>query len=360
MKKMILASAILLLSTIRVDAQCALDLQTSDLRSGKRYEVSWARVPGATSYVLEESSATQPLTNRLEIPQDNATTRYRREFARRSTTDVVVTYRVTAVGVNFCSASKNVTYRTDTAFRKLMTRAVIPLVGSTPGAYGSLFKTSLVLRASDSTGQRGKLVFHPSGTPATVADPSIAYNLPNSNSVMAWDDVVAAFGATGLGSIDIVPDITAAYIRVPYADVRLFNVTAQGTFGTLEAQTQPYAFTDDNPDADPSLRVTVPATELRLNIGVRTFDDSQINVTVLRDKQKIVDRFWLVTGDLLQFTTANAFVGADLLPGDEIFVRVYGSGIPIYSLTDNRTNDPALFVPPAPIQLDLSRFEIID
>lgn len=361
MNRNILVALALTILGADAHAQCALDLRTTDLRAGRRYELSWARVPDATGYVIEETGAAAGTVNRFEVSQDQTAVRFRREFARQTTYDVPVSYRVTALGVAACTSVKSVIYKTDPAFRKAMVRAVIPLVGSAPGANGAQFKTALRLRSTDSTQKKGRLVFHPIGVPATGADPSIPYNLPGSDSVREWDDIVAAFGATGLGTIDIVPDaIDNVVTRVPIADVRLFNVTAQGTFGTLASQIQPFSFHEDNLEADAGLTVTVPGPELRLNMGVRTFLDSDVDIVVSRNGQEIVDRTIAMVGDLLQFTTAAAFTGVDLQPGDQITLRVRGAGVPLYSLTDNRTNDPALFVPPALIEYSVDKYQLID
>ncbi len=362
MKRAIFTALALTILVGEAHAQCALDLKTTDLRGGKQYEVSWARVPDATGYVLEESAIAPGFVNRFEFSQNQTVSRFKRQFERQTTYDVVVTYRVTALGMAACSGTTSVVFKTDSGFRKAMTRSVIPLVGSAPGANGALFKTSLRLRANASGGQKGKIVFHPVGVPATANDPSIPFNLPTAESKIEWDDIVVAFGATGLGTIDIVPDVLQGNVlsRVPTADVRLFNVTEAGTFGTLGTQVQPFSFHEENPVADAALTVTVPGPELRINMGVRTFLASDIDVVVVRGDQTIVNRTISQSADILQFTSAAAFTGADLQPGDAITVRVRGAGVPMYTLTDNRTNDPALFVPPAMIEYEVDRYQIID
>jgi hypothetical protein len=362
MKKALLALALTTFA-VQASAQCALDLKLTDLGQGKRFELSFARVPNATSYIVEETVDGRNSINSFEISQDLTATRFKRNFERQSTYNNSATYRVTALGVPNCTQDRVVQYKLDPTFRKAMVRSVIPLVGSTAGANGSLFKTSLRLRAVVAN-QSGKLIFHPIGVPATSGDPFIRYNLPETRSVQEWDDVVAAFGATGLGTIDIVPDVNpqnpAVLQVVPYAEVRLFNVTDNGTFGTVEVQTQPFSFHEDNPESDAGLRVTMPAPELRLNVGVRTFLDSEVDVVVERNGQVIVNRTFDMIGDFLQFMPASAFVGSEVQPGDEIFVRVRGAGVPIYSLTDNKTNDPALFVPPVEIDSVVDKYQIVD
>jgi hypothetical protein len=42
---------------------------------------------------------------------------------------------------------------------------------------------------------------------------------------------------------------------------------------------------------------------------------------------------------------AAPFVLPDLVPGDRVMVEVFGGGIPFYTVTDNKTNDPAINFP---------------
>ncbi len=361
MKKAIFLAIALTLFAAPAFAQCALDTQLKDLGQSRSFELSFQRVPQATGYIIEEAVEGQSELNHTELSQDQTVVRFKRTFSRETTFNTIATYRVIALGVPSCTDERLVLYKFDPTFKKAMTRSIIPLVGSTPGAFGAQFKTSLRLRATDAGGQNGKLIFHPIGVPATNADPFIRYELPNQDSVQEWDDIVAAFGATGLGSIDIVPDIVSSTARVmaPRADVHLFNVTPNGTFGTLESQTQPFSFHEDNPSADAGLRVTMPTTDLRLNVGVRTFLESEVDVVVERGGQIVSSRLITLPADILQFMPASAFAGFDVQPGDEVFVRVRGAGVPIYSLTDNKTNDPALFVPPARIDQYIDKYQIV-
>src|SRR5262245_61925366 len=86
-------------------------------------------------------------------------------------------------------------------------KGIIPLVGSTAGLNGASFKTSLRIEAiSDAY---GKIVFHPLGQVARDDDPSIPYSFPHVVSPITdyiqFDDIVAAMGQSGLGSLDIIP-----------------------------------------------------------------------------------------------------------------------------------------------------------
>lgn len=338
-------------------AQCTLNLQKEDLGRGERWELSWNKIAGATGYIVE-SPRTDPdtgtVTTRRKEVSEEAGSRVTTEVSVRTSQNLTVPYRVIATGVADCAATIEVTYTSTVAFERITRKSVIPLVGSARGANNSNFKTSLRLRGT-ARNQRGILIFHPANLPARDSDPSLPYDLANTSSVIVYDDVVAAFGATGLGSIEIVPDFSTEHgWTVPYAEVRLFNVDATGTYGTLETQTQAVDFLTGNPEAITSLILTTPGPELRVNLGVRAFEETIVTMKVSRDGDVIASRDWPLTRDFLFFNSALASTGVTPQPGDLITIEIPGGGgVPMYSLTDNRTNDPALFVPPTRIRFDV-------
>ncbi len=343
-------------------AQCTLNLQKEDLGRGERWELSWDKVPGATGFILE-SPRTDPdtgtvTTYRKEIPIE-AGTRVTTEVAVKTSVDLTVPYRVIAIGVPNCTGTIEVNWVSSVTFERIARKSVIPLVGSARGANDSNFKTSLRLRGT-ARNQKGILIFHPANVPARDSDPSLAYSLATTSSVIVYDDVVAAFGATGLGSIEIVPDFSTEHgWMVPYAEVRLFNVDATGTYGTLESQTQAIDFLSGNPDAITSLVLTVPGPELRVNLGARAFEETIVTMKVSRNGDVIASRDWPLTRDFLFFNSALASTGVTPQPGDTVTIEIpAGGAVPMYSLTDNRTNDPALFVPPTRIRFDVGAFDV--
>jgi len=345
-----------------LSAQCSLNLQKTDLGRGKAWELSWNTVPGIDDYKLElirTDDETGTTTTRVRELDSRGAAKMKEEVSILTTVDLDVTYRVTAIGTpEPCSATIAVSYPNDADFRRIVRKSVIPLVGSTRGAGGSLFKTSLRLRATK-TNQRGTIVFHPANAEATNNDPRLDYTLPTLNSIMEWDDVVAALGVNGIGTLDIVPDGGANGWSVPAADVRLFNVAANGTYGATAIQTQAYDYLSASPDPLNTLTVTVPAIELRLNLAVRTFDAARTTIDVRRDGSKISTRRIDSDRETLLFDNAPNLTGFALQPGDVITITVSeGGGIPMYTLTDNQTNDPALYVPPTRVRYDVEAFDV--
>lgn len=363
MKRVLLFAAAALAAAADVHAACTLNLQKQDLGRGKRWELSWTAQTGVSKYTVEQirtDAATGTTTIRkVDVEPRGGTTKVTKEVSITTTNTLTVDYRVTAVGApEPCSATIAVTYPTDSPLQLAARRSVIPLVGSTRGANGSVFKTSLRLRATRPN-QRGMLIFHPANVPGRDTDPSITYHLPGLASVIEFDDVVEAFGQSGIGSIDIVPDFSSDHgWTVPFAEVRLFNVTDTGTFGTIGWQTQVHDFHGEAIDPVKSLSVNVPSPELRLNLAVRSWGATRATVEVFRNGSVVVFKEFDLADHFLLFNSAAAMLG-DVQPGDIITIRLpEGGGVPLYTLTDNRTNDPALFMPPVRIRQDVGVFDV--
>jgi WD40-like Beta Propeller Repeat len=82
---------------------------------------------------------------------------------------------------------------------------IIPVAGSATGVNGEVFRTSAQLSNTGDAEMSGKLLFHPAGVPAGNSDPQIAYRLASFES-QTLSDLMASFGVTGIGSVEIVPD----------------------------------------------------------------------------------------------------------------------------------------------------------
>lgn len=349
----------LIVGAVELHAQtnCTVNINATSERSGRRYTISWDPVPGADTYVLEES-----LDNFRTVQKHTLIdqTTLARQFSYQASVDVRVKYRVTAYASNYqitpCSATKEVSFSPDVAYRKVVQKSAIPLVGSTAGLNGSVFKTSVRLRATQDD-QRGTLILRRNGIPGTDRDPVMPYALAKKGDVLFFDDIVAAFGQSGLGSIDIVPNANAGGgLTVPFAEVRLFNVANGGTFGAIESQTQPYDWSTDV-SANRATVVVVPNSDLRLNLGIRSFTSSIVTLIVRRGDDSVATFVHSPGGDSLVFGSAKDMLGGfELQPGDVIRFGGMGTFVPMYTLTDNRTNDPALFIVPVKVDLDVETY----
>ncbi|MEA2415055.1 MAG: hypothetical protein QOI58_1712 [Thermoanaerobaculia bacterium] len=223
-------------------------------------------------------------------------------------------------------------------------RGYIPVVGSTAGGLGSNFKTSmqLLFGAPTSIGSiTGRLVFHPAGASGSSSDPSLSYTVA-AGQVVTFPDVVAAFGRSGLGSVDLIAGPSATK---PVIITRVFNdAGALGSAGLTEEVIDP---TDPRviPAGFTGFLVTpVDPTKTRFNIGVRTFFSGATITAVLRDTNgtalKTVSKTYL-PNFFEQVDSTSFFAGTVVGPNQSISITVGGGSAIVYgSTTDNITNDP--------------------
>lgn len=222
-------------------------------------------------------------------------------------------------------------------------RGVIPVAGSTGGAFGSNFRTSLQLSNRTDKVQTGKLVFHPAGVSATPDDPSMPYVLEPYQTT-SYDDVVGAMGATGLGSIDLLVEAGG----VPAIVARAYD--DQGEAGTVGTGIELVA-TADALARDDTATLLVPRDleRFRFNIGVRTLGaGGAVHVKVFDAagvQQAEVGP--LVFGpDYFVQRPASEFLGGVVLrASDSIAITVVeGDAIVYGTVTDNTTNDPSIHI----------------
>jgi hypothetical protein len=231
---------------------------------------------------------------------------------------------------------------TGTATEQL--RGYIPVVGSAAGASGSNFKTSLQLLygAPGSSGSiTGKLAFHPSGASGSSSDPTITYNV-GAGQVVTYPDIVATFGRSGLGSVDLITTPTATQ---PVIITRVYNDA--GTLGTSGLTEDVIESSDTriiNAGFTAFLVTPVDPTKTRFNIGVRTGLSGATLTAVLRATNgtalKTVTKTYLPNW-FEQVDSTSFFAGTAVGANQSIKITVsVGSAIVYGSTTDNITNDP--------------------
>jgi hypothetical protein len=246
------------------------------------------------------------------------------------------------ITTGFLSSSPLALGGTGTATEQI--RGFIPVVGSAAGSNGSNFKTSLQLLfgAPTSSGSiTGKLVFHPVSTSGTSSDPTVTYTV-GAGQVVTYPDIVATFGRSGLGSIDL---ITASGATKPVIITRVYNDAGTlGTAGLTEDTIDPADARVINAGFTAFLVTPVDPTKTRFNIGVRTgFSGATLtavlrdtNGTVLKTVTKIYQPNWFEQVDSTAFFNGTA-IGAN----QSISINVSGGSAIVYgSTTDNTTNDP--------------------
>lgn len=118
--------------------------------------------------------------------------------------------------------------------------AIVPVVASVPGAFGSRFTTSMQISNPHPFAISGRLVVHPAGASASAGDPSTPYSLaPFATS--AVDNLIAS----GAGSVDVLAAVgdapaivttmidatTTNRLQIPTVDVA--HAITAGMRGTL-------------------------------------------------------------------------------------------------------------------------------
>jgi hypothetical protein len=329
---------------ISIMVPCANAVCTLNIRMTDSSTLAWDIVPGVTTYQVQESFDNYANSRNYFL------TAPRFHINHRVSADTRVWYIVTAeldsrtLSVDpsreGCTEQFTVTLGADPEFRTLTRKAVLPIVGSGSGANGGRFKTSLKI-TGNSPNQRGRLIFHPAGSMAAPGDPSMTYSLGGGiGQSMIVEDIVAQLGQSGVGSLDIVPDADAPS-SVPTVEARLFNDVGNGTIGTTTSALYPFDFLQA-----PTLSVQIPdGQRFRMNMGLRTLTATRAKVLIYSTSGRLRefhDRFWPADSTIIG--TPKQVIGADVQPGESVSLFFDGAAIPFYTLTENRTNDPEVFV----------------
>ena len=350
---------LVVLVAVPLFAACELKIAYANIDHGVR--LSWDLVPGANQYYLDYSPD-EFATAQRQVLGPNAKSV---DFVRTVSWGMPV-YEFHIIALNdkdskfepcVGEAYRGFTY--DNTFRKAVSRIIVPIVASTAGQNGAQFKTSLRLTALSAASDHGKIIFHPAGESGSDADPSIPYAFSRAGQTLDFDDIVGAFGRTGVGSLDIVPDLSAgnAADNVPIAEAHLFNQTSSGTFGSFEHHVQPIDFLNTVP-----LRVqAAPSSQLRVNIGFRTITTATVNFDVFDANNEVrLHRSLTYPINYTLLTTPEELLGTSLGPGEAIVIAgERGSAvIPFYTYTDNGTNDPTLFLPEFSVKASLGPYDL--
>jgi hypothetical protein len=223
---------------------------------------------------------------------------------------------------------------------EVLDRRILPVVGSTPGANGTFFRTSVQLNNSGNASMTGRIVFHPSGSAGSDTDPALSYSLrPGQTQSIA--DLLPAMGVNGVGSADI--EITSG--TAPVATARVFNDA--GPSGTT-------GFTEEAMRVEEALRagqtaaLLIPSdfTVARFNVGVRTLEEGAAVTFTLRNAAGAL--FGSSTRAFLpnyhEQQDAVGFLRVfEVPPGGSISISVTSGAAIVYGATvDNTTGDPSL------------------
>jgi hypothetical protein len=331
------------------------------------FTISWDPVPSAQGYGIRRANLVtiNPTPNPIAFPSStNSVLLSGNEITDtlNTTDNGYVNYEISAIIATdtICRASFTVPVRSDDAIRRAFQRVIVPVAGSVMGAFGAPFKTSLRLTVPPSSGSEtytGSIVFHPSGA-VRDDDPSMPYSLKadlTGTHQLAFDDVVAAMGQHGIGTLDVVPD-AASLFRAPLVEARIYTPAQADTFTGVEEtlNAQDAALVSKFPTKTLSFVVPDPA-RFRVSVGVRTIGADPVIANVIAfvpgaPFQGTLNFFAPNTSNQMSL---ESFVKFPLNGGE--FVRItFTNGnptpsgltaiVPYYAITNNVTNDTSIFV----------------
>jgi photosystem II stability/assembly factor-like uncharacterized protein len=219
-------------------------------------------------------------------------------------------------------------------------RKILPVVGSTPGVNGTLFRTSVQLHNPGSASMAGRIVFHPSGIAGNESDSALSYSL-TAGQTQSIADLLPAMGRSGLGSADI--EITSG--EAPVVTARVFNdAGASGTTGFTEQAMPPEEALQSGRTG--VLLIPPDFTAARFNVGVRTLEEGASVTFTPRNAAgtSVGSTTRVFPSNYHQQADAAGFLDLrELPPGGSISITVTSGAAILYGATvDNRTGDPSL------------------
>jgi hypothetical protein len=353
-------------------AECTIQLSeqgTVRIQSGDQRTLTWNTVPGASSYYVEKIFEGLGEPAGPDFTFGGPYTESHNYEGRAMTSFIVshavlykvrVRYVVSALNrenASFQPCKADVLYvvEPDERLVSIASRRIVPIAGKSLGMNGASYSTSLILAGRSlgfNLGQpkpfEGRIYFRPLGAPESTNDPSIAYSL-NDDQTVVYDDIMQTLGATGIGSIEIVPRIGWP---TPLADAIIENRSADGKrYGARV----PAVWARERLATTDSMTVGIRNnTDTRIAIGVRTLGSGG-NVHFQRlsangDYHQVENRFAPDNATVLY--PLQEIFGSALAPGDRVIVRYQGFGnfphaaesskgvVLFLTETGNDTNDP--------------------
>jgi len=349
MRRSYLPVAILAVVFAQSVLACPLQISKTLRSSGNSYDVHWPAEPGAIQYTVYQRRDDQDGWEYIKtVEADGEPPR----FVVSPSSSRVATYRHMIIAEmpdgRACVGTTEFELPGDKTLAQISHKRVVLLAGSVRGANGSDFRTSL--RLGNITGTKGRIYFRPVGTTPSAADPSIRYEFGNDSAApdLYWPDVMAAMGATGIGTLEIIPDTRPEWdvIPVPNTNAHIYNVTPQGTFGSRVPAILPAEWLREE---FPHTRwITIPAQQgnYRRNAGFRTLTEVRYTVRVTEPGQKTPNLPVLtVPANTTVFGSLDDLAGFPVSNAAQVTIHFRsGHAIGFYTYTENSTNDPTLVV----------------
>ncbi len=210
-------------------------------------------------------------------------------------------------------------------YRASRTRTtIIPVAGSATGANGSVFRTSAQLSNPGETEISGTIVFHPAGVEASLSDPRMAYRLAPYES-QALPDVMATIGASGVGSLEIVPEIGAT----PPSAFRIAN----GESAFVVPAVEPGDIMTSGMHS--AIKMPADTARFRTNVGIRTFGEgATIWVCMHEPDGSYIRGFtrYFAASSLVQVPVAE-LMGGEVTAGQMVMFTVNAGSAVVFAST---------------------------
>jgi zinc metalloprotease ZmpB len=211
-------------------------------------------------------------------------------------------------------------------------RQVIPVVGHTPGANGTFFRSDVRMLNRGTRETEVVLTFTPSTSDGRITFGAVKVIVGPGESA-AFDDVVRTIFATrGTGQLEIAGDVLAS--------ARTYTISDEGTFGLFSAAI------DVDDAVSPSWIVHLRNDDaFRSNIGFAEVSGNPARVVI--ELHSATGQEEIFSHELLPFSHLQVPVE---MAGEQIYARVTVEGmgrVIAYGATvDNRSGDP-IFIPAA-------------
>jgi len=293
----------------------------ASVSAGQASTLSWSTT-GATSAAIDAGVGSVATSGSVVVHPTSTTT-----------------YTLTVTGLGGTSTSRVLVTVAPDSLPGAAAATIVTVV-SAPGQHGAYYRTSVQLSNLSVNLSFGRLVFHPKERSGSDGDPFVRYTLQPLQT-LELGDVLALIGASGNGSLDIVPEGG----RVPLARARIYDDA--GVLGTTGVTEEALAPGDALTPGDMGV-LLAPSNfqKYRFSIGLRTLASGATLTFTLRGADGNVIR--RLTQNYpgtfyLQNSAPEFFEGATFVGNESVTVEVSAGAAFVYAtVADNITNDPAM------------------
>lgn len=215
---------------------------------------------------------------------------------------------------------------------------IVPVVASLPGAFGSQFTTSMQIANPHPFPISGRMVVHPQGHSGEASDPAIAYTLAPF-ATRDYADFMAAAGASGGGSVDVIAAVGSAPVTV----TTIVDTASAGRPAVQVPQVDPAdALTAGSRG---TLIAPQETSGMRFNIGIRTLAQETSITFRLHDANgaELHSSSRLFPANYFQQFAAADLVGMTPDANQSVVITIdSGSAIAYGAALDNETGNATL------------------